>query len=59
MISSLDAPKPEKEITPVRAGLRKRRHEDGSEEFQSEPTEEWISEDQLDLGQIRAFKEKL
>lgn len=60
MIASLDIPKPSvKEITPVRAGLRKRRREEVSEEIQSEPTEEWISEDQLDLVQIRAFKEKL
>lgn len=59
VIASLDAPKPVKEITPVRAGLRKRRREEMLEEHQSEPTEEWISEDQLELVQIRAFKEKL
>ena len=56
----LDVPKSsDRDFTPIRSGLRKRKREEAPQQTEPKVTEDWIDEDKLELWEIRGYKERL
>lgn len=46
------------EVTSIRSGLRKRKRAESPQKTDPQVSEEWVSEDQLDLWEIKLFGER-
>lgn len=46
------------EVTSIRSGLRKRKRAESPQKTDPQVSEEWVTEDQLDLWEIKLFGER-